>query len=311
MFRELYHRCVTNSMIYMLRTRSSRVDAVHHRIRDIIHFSIIYATNSNHRCHEHVANSIIASGRCACLTGVSRNIAPKLYLRKSRTLSSIYTNPIILRGQVEISPPNSIFDISNSIFEFSRTLSSIYANPIILRGQVKISPPNSILEISRTLFSNLHEPYRLYMRTPSSCKGQVEISPPHSILEISRTLSSNQTKSHDLCHFNFTKSVISMSRDVLELTRTLSLNFHELYHQNVTNFIIIMLTIIFVILNLLHLNVSFAEDRLFYSALLQKRLVFLRSLLMHLNVTQLYYGVASISGLLQIIGILCRISSLL
>ena len=60
-----------------------------------------------------------------------------------------------------------------------------------------------------------------------------------------------------------------------------------------------------------NLQVSYAEYRLFYRALLQKRPIILRSLLMHLNVTQLYYGVASISRLLKIIGLLCRVSSLL
>ena len=59
------------------------------------------------------------------------------------------------------------------------------------------------------------------------------------------------------------------------------------------------------------LQVSFAEYRLFYRALLQKRPILLRSLLLHMNVTQLYLGVASISRLLKIIGLLCRVSSLL
>ena len=72
--------------------------------------------------------------------------------------------------------------------------------------------------------------------------------------------------------------------------------------------------------------VPFAEYRLFYRALSQKRPIILKSLLIvadilyDMNVTKSYihacnihsfYGVATVSRLLKIIGIFCRISSLL
>ena len=56
----------------------------------------------------------------------------------------------------------------------------------------------------------------------------------------------------------------------------------------------------------LKLDVSFAGYRLFYGALLQKRPIILRSLLISVR-----YGVATISRLLQIVVFFCRISSLI
>jgi len=56
-------------------------------------------------------------------------------------------------------------------------------------------------------------------------------------------------------------------------------------------------------------QVSFAEYSLFYRALLQKRLVILRSLRIeapHSTVAQECYGVASIRRLLKIIGLFCK-----
>ena len=74
----------------------------------------------------------------------------------------------------------------------------------------------------------------------------------------------------------------------------------------------------------LKLQVSFAEYSLFYRALLQKRHIILRSLLIVATPQQLilatsrvifgrisYYGVAAISRLLKITCLFCRISSLL